>query len=209
MEFQRLSFLGFILLHMSCHLQTKNQSNVQKINGKQFPTVIVDVAKSVDTHPNLKPIPSTRSLPNLFKSLSKWNPYFKKASTIQNDTRGLVWEPAALHKMYQDHVSELSDAAKEQITKWLNAQNPLDVLKAAHSIVTREVYSTLHNDTLLHIVTLCIDLKLAPPGFKSIYLTPSGMEYLITLAEHDFNQFMTLLNKPMSQVLDFLQKQSK
>jgi hypothetical protein len=208
-----LYFLFISLFGISCSLnhQTHSESQVTKLTPAQE---ALSLFKKADINtPKLRRVTlelaqNPEGVHRLFQVFRRMNPYLRKLkdATPASETKGMLWELTHIVNRSNNLniPTELSSAEIAQTVHWLDSLNPLETLKAAHSIVIRTVDKTLHNELLIHIVTLFIDMKFAPAGFKSIYLTTAGMEALITLAQHDLNQFLRLMSQPMDKVLEAL-----
>lgn len=211
-------FLFIFVFGISCSLnhQTHSESQVNKLTTAQEALSLLkkaDINTPKLRRASVELAQNPEGVHRLFQVFRRMNPYLKKLkdATPASETRGMLWELTHIVNRSNNLniATELSSAEVAQTVRWLDSLDTLETLKAAHSIVTRTVNKTLHNELLIHIVTLFIDIKFAPAGFKSIYLTTAGMEALLTLAQHNISEFYRLMSQPMDKVLEALKVTQK
>ena len=211
-------FLFISLLTISCSLNRQSTSESQLNRLTPAPEALSLLKKADDTSPKLKKVvrklsQNPQEVQSLFQVFRRMNPYLRKLkdATPATETKGMLWELTHIVNRSNNLniPTELSSAEIAQTVRWLDSLDPLEAIKGAYSIVTNTVDKTLHNKLLIEIVTLIIDIKFAPAGFKSIYLTQAGMEALITLAQHNIREFYRLMSQPMDKVLEALKVTQK
>ncbi len=214
-------FLFIYLFPICCSLnrQSASESQVNKLSHAQEALSLSLLKKADIKAPKLRRATlelaqNPEGVHRLFQVFRRMNPYLKKLkdATPATETKGMLWELTHIVNRSSKNLNiptELSSAEIAQTVRWLDSLDSLEAVKAAHSIVTRTVNKTLHNKLLIEIVTLFIDIKFAPAGFKSIYLTTAGMEALLTLAQHNIREFYRLMSQPMDKVLEALKVTQK